>query len=639
VKGQQPISLQEHINPAFPITVTEMPGFLLFQNVETGAVVKEFAVPNRQLGSFLSFSPDGRLCVASGNDNQTSIYSVDEQNIVEIAKLPFRTLLSAFNLAQQEILLVHSRSFFQAKLSIYNLEKAQVRKTRSIAADINALALSHDGKTIGFTNNRLIQFLDYETLEKTQVNWQREKQRLITFSPQQQHFASVTDKQIIQLRNGNDELLDEIKGHSAKIVWLGFDRLGKYLVSLDNDGYLYIWDVTDKKLLQKFSNIYQLPTFDQHNELFIWQGKSWLAVKIHSGDDVLTASDYFKKDNDRRFKLLPSPIFGYTRETGLTLGANTTMVWYPKSNNTSKFSQPSMFAPFVSYGFNGKQLSIGGFMEAYYNNKWYLVNTFSFTHNSKNYFFGVDRDSDDSHKTAYVSNNIILDGAISRLLSEQFSIGIGYKLRKDSKLDFERDPLLAFNGKDGGWLLGIGPALRMDKRDNVVFPTRGNRLEINYYLFNKQLLSDYQYHEIKFDYRQYFPVNWLVNGDVFAVQAMFNGTWGGDVPFYQLPHITADRAFRGVWRNLYIANQVYSVQAEFRSYFSEVDRRFGYAVFAGLGDGAENFFKNYQTSIKTFYGAGYRQQLIPKFRLDTRVDFGLTNKGDFGVFVGTGVAF
>lgn len=103
--------------------------------------------------------------------------------------------------------------------------------------------------------------------------------------------------------------------------------------------------------------------------------------------------------------------------------------------------------------------------------------------------------------------------------------------------------------------------------------------------------------------------------------------------------MTANRAFRGVWRNLYIAEQVFSIQAEYRSYFSSIDHRFGYAIFAGLGDGAKNFFKDYQSSIKAFYGVGFRQQLIPKYRLDTRMDFGLTSKGDFGFFVGTGVAF
>lgn len=639
VNGQQSAALQEVINPVFPISVNELPDRLLFQNTHNKVIISEFTLPKRGLGGLLLFSPDGKFCVSSGGDSRTTIYSVDQASIKQIADLPFRSVFAVFNPSAEELLLVHSPSVFKQKLSRYSIHTWQPIHTRNIASDINSVGISSDGKTIGFSNNRLIQLLDYHSFEKKEVNWQKEKQRLLVFNPRKQELASVTDRNIIQIRNLSDEVLEEVKAHQAKVIWLSYDRFGDHLLSLDEIGNLYIWDVDQKKLISKLDQIYLQPSFNEKNELLLKQDHEWHSLSLLQEEASLAKGPYFEKNKESRFKILPKPILGYTRETGLILGAATTMIWYPKSNDSSKFSQPTVFVPAVSYGFNGKQLSIGGSMEAYYKHKWYFVNTLSFTNNNKNYFFGVGKESDREHKTAYVSDNIVLDGSVSRILSDRFFIGLGYKLRKDSKLSFERDPMLAFNGGAGGWLFGIGPVLRMDKRDNIIFPSKGSWLEINYYRFNKDLISDYQYHEIKFDYRKYFPVNWLIKGDVLAVQAMFNGTWGGDVPFYQLPYMTADKAFRGVWRNLYIADQVYSVQAEYRSYFSEVDPRFGYAVFAGLGDDAKNFFKDYAASIKAFYGVGFRQQLVPKFRLDSRVDFGLTSKGDFGIFVGTGVAF
>ncbi|MFC6100715.1 BamA/TamA family outer membrane protein [Olivibacter domesticus] len=639
VNGQQSAALQEVINPIFPISVNELPDRLLFQNTHNKVIISEFTLPKRGLGGLLLFSPDGKFCISSGNDSRTTVYSVDQASIKQIVDLPFRSVFAVFNPSAEEVLLVHSPSVFKQKLSRYSIHTWEPIHTRNIASDINSVGISSDGQTIGFSNNRLIQLLDYHSFEKKEVNWQKEKQRLLVFNPRKQELASVTDGNIIQIRNLSDEVLEEVKADQAKVVWLSYDRFGDHLLSLDEIGNLYVWNVDQKKLTSKFDQIYLRPSFNEKNELLLKQDNEWHSLSLLQEEASLVEAPYFEKNKESRFKILPKPILGYTRETGLILGAATTMIWYPKSNDSSKFSQPTVFVPAVSYGFNGKQLSIGGSMEAYYKHKWYFANTLSFTNNNKNYFFGVGKESEREHKTAYVSDNIVLDGSVSRILSDRFFIGLGYKLRKDSKLSFERDPMLAFNGGAGGWLFGIGPVLRMDKRDNIIFPSKGSWLEINYYRFNKDLISDYQYHEIKFDYRKYFPVNWLIKGDVLAVQAMFNGTWGGDVPFYQLPYMTADKAFRGVWRNLYIADQVYSVQAEYRSYFSEVDPRFGYAVFAGLGDDAKNFFKDYAASIKAFYGVGFRQQLVPKFRLDSRVDFGLTSKGDFGIFVGTGVAF
>lgn len=637
--GQKVTILKERANPLLELSVSELPDRILFTDLRSKVTIKEFTLPGRGLGGLMMFSSDGQFCVVSGADGQTTVFALGKGRIDQVAQLPFRTKFAVFNTKRKEWLFVHSVGVFQAKLTKYLANTWQPVGSRTIASDVNAIDISNDGKLIGFTNNRLIQLLDYESLTKVQVNWEKEKQRLLVFNPKREEMASVTDKNNIEIRDFSDELVQEIETHHARISWLVYDRTGDYLISVDIGGRLSVWKPKEKKKVQELSAVFMPPTFTQKNELLIRKGPDWEEVPIEASAEAAAQSVYVGEQNERRLKLLPQPIVGFTRETGLSLGASVKMIWYPKADNLSKFSQPTVFIPMVSYGFNGKQLAVGAYVEAYYENKWHFTNRFLFTNNSKNYFFGVGRESNDRHKTTYVSNNFILDGAVSKILSDRFFVGLNYRLRKDSELHFEREPFLNFHGREGGWLFGIGPTLRLDKRNDVLFPTEGSWLDINYYWFNKGLISDYSYHELKFDYRKFLPMNWLVRGDALAFQAMFNGTWGGEAPFYQLPYITAERAFRGVWRNLYIAEQVWSVQAEYRSYFSNIDHRFGYAVFAGLGDGARNFFKDYQASLKAFYGVGLRQQLIPKYRLDSRVDVGLTNKGDFGFFVGTGVAF
>jgi hypothetical protein len=54
---------------------------------------------------------------------------------------------------------------------------------------------------------------------------------------------------------------------------------------------------------------------------------------------------------------------------------------------------------------------------------------------------------------------------------------------------------------------------------------------------------------------------------------------------------------------------------------------------------APDFLKGYKPDIIGVFGIGYRQQVIPKLKLQSRVDFSYTTKGNFGIFGGLGLSF
>ena len=194
-------------------------------------------------------------------------------------------------------------------------------------------------------------------------------------------------------------------------------------------------------------------------------------------------------------------------------------------------------------------------------------------------------------------------------------------------------------GKAGGTLIGLGPAFRYDSRNNTLFPARGSLLDITFQQYGLFKTGNYQYRQVRADYRKYFPLGRAANTSVLAVHGLIDATWNGTVPFYALPYFTGDRAFRGIWRNLYIDQQIVALQAEFRSVFSKADPRFGYVIFAGVADGANDFFRNYTADVKVAYGLGLRTQVLPKTRMYARLDYAMTSKGDYGVFGGIGVSF
>jgi hypothetical protein len=362
--------------------------------------------------------------------------------------------------------------------------------------------------------------------------------------------------------------------------------------------------------------------------------------KFKQQSDSLEKQDYYLETSAPSPEIFNLPIIGYSPETGLRGGLGLRMVFYPKEQKIQKLpARPSVITPAITYGFKNKQVITALEADIYAIKGWQLHSHFRYSIHETNYYFGTGGHSGRVNKQAYMSNSLRLNGSMLKMFRSGISAGVGFSAQHDTPLEFEKEATPNPDGINGGWIIGTGPALQIDHTNNYLFPTRGSFLDAAFFRYGLGQIGNYQYNEVKLDYRKYIPSNLLVNGSVFAFQALFHGTWGGTVPFYKLPYITNDRALRGMWRNLYIDRQIISIQGEFRSFFSPNNSRYGYALFAGAADGASNFSKSYSPDIKIAYGAGLRMQLLDKQRLVLRVDGAFSNKGDMGIYSGIGVAF
>jgi outer membrane protein assembly factor BamA len=252
----------------------------------------------------------------------------------------------------------------------------------------------------------------------------------------------------------------------------------------------------------------------------------------------------------------------------------------------------------------------------------------------RSYYLGLgDRVSNDA-KTLYKNNAFFTEGEFTTRLGGHFQGGIRYHFRHDSPLEFDHkaQPLPP---AQAGWLTGIGPVLRFDSRDDALYPTMGHLISVSAVRYGSYLGGDYSYDDVRADFRAYHKLG----PGVLAWRAFFQGTFNGNAPFYQLPYISADHVLRGLLRNQYIDKQSLSAETEFRGDFSKVDKRFGYLLFAGAGDVSENFFRNYHPKVTGVFGAGFRQQLMPKSNLQSHLEVSFTTRGDVGVFGGIGMAF
>ena len=111
----------------------------------------------------------------------------------------------------------------------------------------------------------------------------------------------------------------------------------------------------------------------------------------------------------------------------------------------------------------------------------------------------------------------------------------------------------------------------------------------------------------------------------------------GDVPFYMLPALGGANRMRGYFKGRYRDKFYSMVQLEYRQYFW---RRFGFVVFAGLGDVAPELpkFQPFK-DVKYSLGFGLRFLFNKKQKVNLRMDIGFGSDGDRGIYFGIEEAF
>lgn len=182
-------------------------------------------------------------------------------------------------------------------------------------------------------------------------------------------------------------------------------------------------------------------------------------------------------------------------------------------------------------------------------------------------------------------------------------------------------------------ILKFGPTIALDYRDNSFYPTNGSHLFVKA-LYNKldSKIGDGEYFKttVKFDAYTTLGENLVIATRAAACSAESHA------PFFDKCGLGAVDSFRGYAFGAVLDNTLLSFQTELRGRFTE---RFGYAVFAGLGDAKEDFSSFSLEEAKVSAGAGVRIRLSKKFPMDFSIDAARTTKGDDTLYVYVGQRF
>lgn len=181
-----------------------------------------------------------------------------------------------------------------------------------------------------------------------------------------------------------------------------------------------------------------------------------------------------------------------------------------------------------------------------------------------------------------------------------------------------------------GWLVGIGPTLSRDTRDDSNFPRAGSTSSLSLTAYRRGWLSDYQFVEIEADHRAYFGLPWT---SVLVVQG-----WAQDVigepPIELLPALGGPERLRGYFQGRY-RDKVYAMaQIEWRV---PLFWRIGGALFAAGGDVFPDLGHLAEARLKAAGGGGLRVNVGQTQRVNIRVD-GAVAPGSTGLYLTIGEA-
>jgi hypothetical protein len=319
------------------------------------------------------------------------------------------------------------------------------------------------------------------------------------------------------------------------------------------------------------------------------------------------------------------PIISYAPSSGTSIGFMPLIV-FPTKENFSREHRESVLSGFLSYSSNN-------WLEGHADTKIFTENLDITLYldldilDEKFYGIGVKGRVDDYNW--YASDFINLDGTILRNIKGSFSAGLMYdfnlcKISGFDQINSADDNLL---GTNGGAIMGFGPVVTFDSRDDVYYASKGSFLKV-YGKYSPSIdKNNYNYWHFYLDYRKFFD---LGNNLILAFQSLNDFTFG-NVPFYKMPKLAGNTLLRGFEnRNKYIDKKLSYNQLEVRKWLFW---RLGAVAYFGAGNVFDNGFNDLKNNVKYVGGVGVRFRLREDSKINFRIDYGRTSTKDQGLFV------
>jgi len=329
------------------------------------------------------------------------------------------------------------------------------------------------------------------------------------------------------------------------------------------------------------------------------------------------------------------PSINYAPETKLGFGAANVVVGFAKRDTNNRLSEIRAFG----FATLLKQYGL-------------LIDQAIFSNKNRWFFLGLLKIQSFPlayHGIGYKSpkNKIALIEGFTFNFRERFLRNVWGPFYLGLELDFQHLSRVSFQsftnntallnplGKNGSNNLGVGLGFLYDTRHNVLNVRKGVFFETAVLNYRKSLGSINNFSSLFTDFRYFFP---LRNRNVLAFQYAGQFTFG-DAPFNQYSLLGGEMIMRGYYLGRYRDKNSLSIQTEYRMLPLKFSKKFGLAVFAGLG-GVYNKVESITVRhLKYAGGVGLHYLLFPKKDVWARLDYALNNELGRGIYLTLGCAF
>ena len=326
------------------------------------------------------------------------------------------------------------------------------------------------------------------------------------------------------------------------------------------------------------------------------------------------------------------PYAYYTPETELAFGLGGISTFYTGGDGDLNPSKVVL----SGYYTTTEQYKITLNPEFYFSrNRYFAGMNLSFGHYVDK-FYGVGGDTPDLGTERYVADRYGVEFQIETppLFFVSDRSGFVYDFQYSDIVDTEENPYLqddTVTGSEGGTVSGVGAMWIWDRRNHSFWPTHGDYHELQMVIYTAELGSDFTYWTFSLNDRRYIS---LAKDKVLAIQGYVDLVIG-DAPFDRLPALGGENMMRGYFEGRYRDDAYLMGQVEYRHFLGG---RWGYVVFAAVGDVADDLTKFHGPSFKIAGGAGIRFLFNKEETVNVRVDFGV-GKDTNGVYFGLEEAF
>lgn len=343
-------------------------------------------------------------------------------------------------------------------------------------------------------------------------------------------------------------------------------------------------------------------------------------------------NSYEFQDTIKRVRLTGHPIISYTPETSWIFGAAAVIILRTeKLENIHK--NPSTINPFFFFSLR-KQYQFVGAGDFYFGKN--LLNVRVEAGRLPFDYYGLGNSTNSESEVFAIKRSGMRIGAM-RHVSESILAGANFIWYYNKISDFVENGELITDkpkGVNPGYLLGIGPSLGFDTRDNIVYPHNGTYVRSNINFLLPGLKGNYHYTDFSIDARKYFSTR--NNKNTLALQSSFAFQSNENVPFFELNRVGGESRLRGILSQRYLDTKRGLAQIEYRR---KLPFYLGFVLFGGAGRVFNEFNEMNFDNLKYTYGFGFRWMIIPQELTNFRIDFGYGSNGERGIYIGINEVF